>query len=460
MRYNRLLLVAFVYLLLLGLSLVSGAVDPPTYVVGSIPDQIRSTVELSSFYQKYVDVHGFPVVGSAKVSDAALCEAAWILHHMVGERGDILDAMAGRNVHLVVMAWNEFTTDGPEHSHLEPKVFWDRRARGLGGKPVSCAEENLLCYPGDPYVKENILIHEFAHAVHGIGLRVVDPNFDSRLKVAYEQAKERGLWPNTYAITNRSEYWAEGVQCWFDNNRENDSLHCHVDTRAELKDYDPDLAALCAEVLGDGPWRYRKPMERAAGRAHLLGWDPTGAPYFRWRRAPLTDKPRVLIQTALGDIEVELDAERAPVTTENFLRYVLEGFYSDGVFFRTATASNQPDSAVKIAVIQAQADPNREEEAFVPIAIERTRDTGLRHLDGTLSMARAEPNTATHHFFICVGNQPELDFGGRRNPDGQGFAAFGQVIKGMDVVRRIHESPAEGQKLAPAVRIQRAVRRH
>ena len=429
--------------------------------VGPVPDTIRDEFDLSEFYRKHIDVGGFPIVGSAKVSDAALREAAWILRHMLSGRGDILKAMAGKKVHLVVMAWNEFTTDVPEHSHLTPKVFWDRRARGLGGSPVSCAEENLLCLPGDPYAKENILIHEFAHAVHGFGLRAVDPTFDERLKDAHERAKAQGLWPDTYAISNRSEYWAEGVQCWFDDNRENDSLHCHVDTRVELKDYDPALAALCAEVLGDDPWRYRKPMARlATGRAHLTGGDPASAPRFRWRQAPLTDKPRVLVETSLGDIEVELDAMSAPSTTRNFLRYVLEGFYSDGIFFRTVTASNQPQDPVKIAVIQARADPSREREAFTPITIERTRDTGLMHRDGTISMARRGPDTATHHFFICVGDQPELDFGGRRNPDGQGFAAFGRVIKGMDVVRKIHESPADGQMLSPPVLIQRAIRWH
>jgi peptidyl-prolyl cis-trans isomerase A (cyclophilin A) len=228
-----------------------------------------------------------------------------------------------------------------------------------------------------------------------------------------------------------------------------------------LKQYDSALAALCAEVFNDGPWRYRKPMTRdEAERAHLAGWDPASAPRFRWRQPPITDKPRVLIQTSIGDIEVELDAKRAPNTTRNFLRYVLEGFYSDGVFFRTVTAANQPEDPVKVAVIQARAAPGREQEFFSPISIERTRDTGLAHLDGAISMARSGPNTATHHFFICVGDQPELDFGGRRYPDGQGFAAFGEVVKGMDVVRKIHESPAEGQTLAPPIRIQRAVRRH
>jgi peptidyl-prolyl cis-trans isomerase A (cyclophilin A) len=122
------------------------------------------------------------------------------------------------------------------------------------------------------------------------------------------------------------------------------------------------------------------------------------------------------------------------------------------------TASNQESDPVTIAVVQANANPAREKELPPPIPLERTRNTGLRHLDATVSMARAEPDTAGDHFFICIGDQLALDFGGARNPDGQGFAAFGKVVKGMDVVRKIHASPAEGQKLAPAIRIQRAVR--
>jgi len=443
------------------LGTTAGAAQESSYIVTDIPPTIRTEFELSDFYQKYIDVNGFPVVSSAQTSDYALREAAWILRHMLAGRDDILQTMAQKNVHLVVMAYNEYTTDVPEHSRLQPKVYWDRRARGLGGSPVSCAEENMLCFPGDPYSTENILVHEFAHAIHGYGLRTLDPTFDKRLRALHKKAKEAGLWPNTYAITNPAEYWAEGVQSWFDNNRQNDALHCHVDTRAELKEYDPDLAKLIAEVFGDGPWRYRKPMDREeAGRAHLAGWDPSKSPTFRWRKAPMTDKPRVRFETAIGNIEVELDAQATPVTTKNFLRYVREGFYSDGQFFRTVRADNQPDDTVEIAVIQAQADPNREAEAFEPIDIERTSDTGLKHLDGTISMARAEPDTATHHFFICIGDQPELDFSGKRNPDGQGFAAFGRVVRGMDIVRKIHESPADGQNLTPPIRIQRAVRRH
>jgi peptidyl-prolyl cis-trans isomerase A (cyclophilin A) len=326
---------------------------------------------------------------------------------------------------------------------------------------VSCAEENLMGYPGDPYEKENILIHEFAHAVHEMGLNRVDPTFEGRLREAWENAKTQGLWRGTYAITNPAEYWAEAVQSWFDDNRENDALHNRVNTRVELREYDPALAALCAEVLGDGEWRYRKPTERGAeGQGHLASFDPEAAPQFKWRDYPLTDRPRVQIDTALGSITVELDAVHAPVTTANFLRYVLEGCYSDGEFFRTVTATNQPTDAIKIAVIQAGVSAVKQDEAYEPIALERTDDTGLRHLDGTISMARSGPDSATYSFFICIGDQPDLDFGGKRNPDGQGFAAFGRVVEGMDLVHEIHAMPADGQRLNPPLSIQRAVRLH
>ena len=169
-------------------------------------------------------------------------------------------------------------------------------------------------------------------------------------------------------------------------------------------------------------------------------------------------KPRVLIQTTAGDIEVELDPQRAPNTVTNFLRYVDRGFYAGGVFHRTVTLSNQPANKVKIEVIQGSAHPARTNEFLPPIPIERTRDTRLKHRDGTISMARDSPDTAQDEFFICIGDQPELDFGGKRNPDGQGFAAFGKVTKGMDVVRRIQSSPADSQKLTPPIRIQRMVR--
>jgi len=160
----------------------------------------------------------------------------------------------------------------------------------------------------------------------------------------------------------------------------------------------------------------------------------------------------------LGQIELELDPEHAPVTVTNFLHYVEKDLYREGLFHRTVTLSNQLANKVKIEVIQASANPARTSEFLPPIKLERTRDTGLKHLDGTISMARDGPDTAQDEFFICIGDQPELDFAGKRNPDSQGFAAFGKVTKGMDVVRRIQMSPADGQSLKPPIRIQRAVR--
>jgi peptidyl-prolyl cis-trans isomerase A (cyclophilin A) len=169
-----------------------------------------------------------------------------------------------------------------------------------------------------------------------------------------------------------------------------------------------------------------------------------------------SDRVHVLLKTELGDIELELYPAEAPKTVENFLRYVEGGFFKGGVFHRTVTPANQPQNKVKIEVVQAGADPARESQSFPPIALERTNKTGIKHVDGAISMARDEPDTATSDFFICIGDQPELDFGGKRNPDGQGFAAFGRVTRGMDVVRRIHASPADGQTLAPPIRIVQA----
>jgi peptidyl-prolyl cis-trans isomerase A (cyclophilin A) len=164
---------------------------------------------------------------------------------------------------------------------------------------------------------------------------------------------------------------------------------------------------------------------------------------------------RLVIETERGDIGISLDSAHAPTTVANFLRYVDGGFYTGGVFHRTVTPANQPNNNVRIEVIQGGPNPQRRGEGFPAIELERTSATGLKHRDGTLSMARAGPNTATSDFFICIGDQPSLDFGGQRNADGQGFAAFGQVTNGMDVVRAIQASPSQGQTLAPPIAIRR-----
>ena len=167
---------------------------------------------------------------------------------------------------------------------------------------------------------------------------------------------------------------------------------------------------------------------------------------------------RVLMTTGLGEIELELYPDKAPLTVANFMRYVDRGFYDGGIFHRTVTPDNQPHSQIRIEVIQGGIAPARENNGGPPIALERTNETGLKHRDGTISMARLEPDSATSDFFICINDQPELDFGGRRNPDGQGFAAFGQVVRGMDVARAIQRAPHEAQALKPPVEILKAVR--
>jgi hypothetical protein len=269
---------AALWLVLVGLWAVEarseiGEVGPPP-----------AEMKLPDFYQKYIDADGYPIVASDNVSDYALKEAAYLVNMMLASRPDVREAMVKSGSRLIVIAHNEFTTDIPEHAGLKPRDFWDARARGLGGSqtdPVcSCGEENLLCYRGDPYSTENILIHEFAHNIHLRGMLNLDPTFDDRVKEAYESAKSQGLWKGKYAGVNHHEYFAEGVQSWFNNNRPPDHDHNHVDTREELWEYDAGLARLCQEVFGETELTYVKPVERL--RDHLAGYDPEKAPEFRW----------------------------------------------------------------------------------------------------------------------------------------------------------------------------------
>jgi peptidyl-prolyl cis-trans isomerase A (cyclophilin A) len=165
----------------------------------------------------------------------------------------------------------------------------------------------------------------------------------------------------------------------------------------------------------------------------------------------------ILIKTELGEITAELYAQQAPVTVANFLRYISEKTYDNSTFYRMVSPQNRADNfiptTIDISVIQGGIGMEGHPKKHAPIALETTQQTGLKHLDGTLSMSRFEPGTSNSEFFICVDDQPELDFGGKRNPDGQGFAAFGRVVKRMDVIRKIHACPAKGQWLEPPIRI-------
>ncbi|QDU37546.1 hypothetical protein Mal4_18600 [Maioricimonas rarisocia] len=275
--------------------------DETTWTVTAPPAEL----ELDPFYAKYVSAGGYPIVSSANVSDYALKEAAWLVDLMLSRRPDVREAMIRSGSRLIVMAHDEFTTDVPEYKHMKPRDFWDARARGLGGSrtdPVcSCGEENLLAYEGDPYAAENILIHEFAHNIHLRGMVNLDPTFDERLKTAYDEAMKAGLWKGKYAATNHHEYFAEGVQSWFDNNRPPDHDHNHVDTRAELREYDPGLAELCEEVFGDTELVYTKPTTRLTG--HLDGYDPAEAPKFEWPERLLAAKREILEKARRRDRE-------------------------------------------------------------------------------------------------------------------------------------------------------------
>ena len=260
--------------------------------VKEITPELRTKYHLPDGYEKISFSGVFPVVGSAKPRDEALAEAAWLLDHTLGPRDDIRAALVRNRVRLAIMAVSEFTTDVPEHATLEPATYWNIRARGLGASAdrpaVSCGEENLIGCHGDPYWEENILIHEFAHAVHLTALHEVDPTFDSRLRKIYAAAMSAGKYKGKYASTNAEEYWAEGVQSWFNCNRENDAEHNHVNTRAELEEYDPDLAALVGEVYTDHAWQYT-PAKTRMDLPHLATLRTNPPTAFAWPAALLAD---------------------------------------------------------------------------------------------------------------------------------------------------------------------------
>ncbi len=168
--------------------------------------------------------------------------------------------------------------------------------------------------------------------------------------------------------------------------------------------------------------------------------------------------PQVLIQTDLGNIKAEIFESRAPITASNFLRYVDENRYLGSTFYRVLKPDNQPETAFKLELVEGGLRLDDRAKRLPPIAHEPTNRTGVVHKDGALSLARGKPGSADSEFFLCIGDQAELDFGGRKNPDGQGYAAFGRVIEGMDILRRIQQLPADGQILIQKVRIKNIVR--
>ena len=230
--------------------------------VKAVSSDLRDKFKLDPFYEKQIDYRGYFILSSKKVPDEALLEARFLISQVLAGRDDILQALIKSNCRFTVMAPDEMTTDVPEQRDMTPKDYWDRRARGLGGRITSCGAENLLNLRGDRYRNENILIHEFSHCIHQRGLRSVDPTFDKRLRAVYDAAKEQGLWADTYAASNASEYWAEGVQAYFDCQAPQGGVHNDIDRREKLEKYDPALFKLIDEVFKQSKFRYVRYDER------------------------------------------------------------------------------------------------------------------------------------------------------------------------------------------------------
>ncbi len=229
-------------------------------VRGTVTD-IPSGKNIPAFYKKYIETEGLYVTSSERVSDEALLKACDIISLMLAKRADVKVHMVKKGCHVMIIGKDEATCDLPEFAHIcnspDSIAYWNWRARGFGGAPedefsASCGEENLLALPQDKYTGENILIHEFAHLIHMVGIAGVEPDFNDRLEVLYQQAKGKGLWANTYAISNKEEYFAECVQSFFNCNRyaePSNGIHNSMNRRTKLKTYDPDMYRLLQEYF-------------------------------------------------------------------------------------------------------------------------------------------------------------------------------------------------------------------
>ena len=245
------------------------------------PKEVRDFFDLDPFYQQWISVAGFPILASTEVSPYALKEAAYVIWQMIGPRRDILKAMASNKIRLPVIAYNEIVCQIPEHKErIDPAFcfFPEVRARASfcpGCLTVTANEENLLHYFTGPPSTFSVLVHEVAHALHEAGLNTIAPEFDNRLRASYNSAMQKGLWAETYAASNYSEYWAEAVGSWFHAAHDGNP----VKTQSALKTYDPALATLLTEVFGNSDWRYT-PSTTRTHLPHLQGFNPQNSPIF------------------------------------------------------------------------------------------------------------------------------------------------------------------------------------
>ena len=230
------------------------------------PASPPATLELDPFYERYLDARGIPVLSSANVSDTALARACDVAIHVLEKSTDVRARLVEIGFRFALIGVDEVLTDLPEYSdlyELYPDVDWNYSVRSVGAgsvdRPVSTVgEENLLCLSNDLYAGESIAIHSIAHGLRGLGIAYVDPEWDAELGATYDAAIAAGLWADTFAATEYAQYFAEGVQSWYDANRQAtppDGLHNEVNTRGELESYDPELASLIADYVPTDQWR-------------------------------------------------------------------------------------------------------------------------------------------------------------------------------------------------------------
>jgi hypothetical protein len=330
------------------LSASPSAAKPAPVQVMEISDELRSEYRIDPFYKKTISSAGVVIVGSQRVSDWAFLEAAYTMDRQLsGSPQWVRDALSTNKLRLSILAVVEYTMDLPENSRRQRTVaeaaFQDRRSRGLGGMPnSSCAEENLLNLRGDPYggdgsplAGENITMHEFAHSLASAIMSQKVQGRDGKFWTAVNKAFADATAPTghlgiynkdrankVYASTNPQEYWAEGTQAWFDHANARNSGG--VTTRDEVKQKDPQLAALLAEIYGDGPWRYHKTTAKKADGttlrpkeelAHLEGLDAVRDQFPVYNNR---NSPRIIAlmkEEAAKAAEVAAGGTNAPAST-------------------------------------------------------------------------------------------------------------------------------------------------
>jgi hypothetical protein len=234
-----------------------GTSDECTQVT-AVPEAVRSRLDLDDFYEKHVDANGLSILASSEPSDESLLLACKLLNNMLSRRDDVRQELIRRKARFAIIGKDEGTADIPEYGYRdgpqEDIDYINERARGLGGIVASCGEENILCLAGDRYPRESICVHEFSHTIATYGLYSAEDGFEDALETAYDAALESGILDDSYRNSNLQEYWAEGVQDWYDTNdwaTPPNGIHNSVNTRVELADYDPTLYELVAGVFPD-----------------------------------------------------------------------------------------------------------------------------------------------------------------------------------------------------------------